>query len=877
MNDKKDFLLDMQIDRAADAIREDRLTADQVDQAAGRVALQLGLAAGDGHRSLESCAEYQALIPAAIDGTLEGGRALLVEAHLRECLACRRAWKTARSGAPQPAEIQTVKRRGWGRWVAAAAAALLLVGGGAILIQKTTLLEAPRRAKVQLADGLLLRVSNQVPAPIQQGAQFAFGEEIRTTKESGAIVELADGSRIEMRERTAMTLGTLGRDTDIRLAGGSVIVQASKQGSGHLYVTTPECRVAVTGTVFSVDQGTLGSRVSVLEGEVHVTQGDQKSILHPGDQYRSTKQLEPVSLADEISWSRNREQLSALIKEFKELQRDIDRIPDPALRTSTRLLDLVPPDTVVFGSMPNLSGKIDEAYQLFQQRLSSSPVIREWWEKNVSSHSAAAIEKMLAEVRLFGPQLGEELVLSVQPGSAAEPVPSVLFLTTLTHPREFRSLFIQETAALNSRSAGMELMLVDDLSQVSGDRKNGRLLWWIHDDILAVAPQVDVLQKFSENLNDRGFATTEFHAALAKGYETGAGWLGGVDVHSLMTGALSHHGGGELEKQKAQETLERSGFNGARFLVFERRGEGENLQNQVTLSFAGPRQGLASWLAAPAPMRSLGFISPDANIVAAGVSKNPSQMLSDIRRMFGGSSPELEGTLEQVNSFLGMDLDQDLLETLGGEFAAALDGPVLPVPSWKVILEVNDPARLQNSMERLVPRMSQEAVAKGGPGMVAETRDINGRKFYSIRTANDSFSVHYTFADGYMIIAPHPALLEKALAVKAAGLSFAGSSKFIKALPAGRSANLSAFIYKDLSALAEPLSGFLEKGSSSSGAEGAPGLALLLQQGPSLHCVYGEESLITIATKDDQLQWLPMMAIFEAGDRQHTGHGPSQN
>ena len=37
-----------------------------------------------------------------------------------------------------------------------------------------------------------------------------------------------------------------------------------KRTSGHLYVKTPDCRVAVTGTVFSVDSGMKGSRVAVL-------------------------------------------------------------------------------------------------------------------------------------------------------------------------------------------------------------------------------------------------------------------------------------------------------------------------------------------------------------------------------------------------------------------------------------------------------------------------------------------------------------------------------------------------------------------------------------------------------------------------------------
>ena len=67
--------------------------------AAGRVRGKLGLAAGPAGSSIhiESCAGFQALIPAFLAGTLPRETALLLEDHSRECIPCRRALIAART------------------------------------------------------------------------------------------------------------------------------------------------------------------------------------------------------------------------------------------------------------------------------------------------------------------------------------------------------------------------------------------------------------------------------------------------------------------------------------------------------------------------------------------------------------------------------------------------------------------------------------------------------------------------------------------------------------------------------------------------------------------------------------------------------------
>ena len=70
----------------------------------------------------------------------------------------------------------------------------------------------------------------------------------------------------------------------MHLARGPIIVRAAKRRTGHLYVASGDSRVAVTGTLFSVNRGAKGTRVSVMEGEVIVEHGHRDNVLHAGDQ-----------------------------------------------------------------------------------------------------------------------------------------------------------------------------------------------------------------------------------------------------------------------------------------------------------------------------------------------------------------------------------------------------------------------------------------------------------------------------------------------------------------------------------------------------------------------------------------------------------------
>ena len=122
------------------------------------------------------------------------------------------------------------------------------------------------------------------------------------TGNDGARLALVDGSRVEMRSFSGLSVGQ-GRDgLVIRLRNGGVIVTAAPQGLGRLRVEASDLVVAVGKTVF-VDAGSQGSRVSVIEGDAQVWQGSREQRLRPGEQLSTRPSVPSPPIVEEIAWS----------------------------------------------------------------------------------------------------------------------------------------------------------------------------------------------------------------------------------------------------------------------------------------------------------------------------------------------------------------------------------------------------------------------------------------------------------------------------------------------------------------------------------------------------------------------------------------------
>ncbi|MGH9963178.1 MAG: hypothetical protein ACREBC_39680, partial [Pyrinomonadaceae bacterium] len=310
------------------------------------------------------------------------------------------------------------------------------------------------------------------------------------------------------------------------------------------------------------------------------------------------------------------------------------------------------------------------------------------------------------------------------------------------------------------------------------------------------------------------FTSTPFHNRIAQIYQEGAGLVVAANLEKVIERAKGEITRGSDAAQK-ESALQQLGILNLKYFALDQKDSQGKTHTRAVLSFNEAQRGIPSWLAAPEPMGSLEYISPDANIVAGFVVKQPESLVEDLLGVVETVSPDLRANLTRLQAEQGLDLRKDFAAPLGGEFAFAIDGPILPTPSWKMVFEVNDPEHLRQTLERVVAEINKEAAKFGKTGLSWDRADIGGRTYYTLRSGDFGVEVNFTYVNGYMIVGPSRALLERSVRSQEAGYSLLRSARFTAGLPADGNANFSAVFYHNLAPLVQP---FADRIASSAGS-----------------------------------------------------------
>ncbi len=830
------------LDDLIDAMQADMPDAAEFAAASARVRQQLEAAAAPpaaiaDDACIRNCADFRRLIPAYRDGSLSAGRRALVEDHLRNCVPCRKAaWQSAAPASAQPVRRPVALSP---RWALAAAAVLLLALAIPLFLYLNPFADrAGATAVVDTVNGHLFTVRDGRVQPVAAGATIPPGQAVRTARGARAILTLADGSRVEMNERAELAVNGRSDGAAVDLRHGSVIVRAARQSEGHrLFVDTADCQVSVKGTVFSVTSGPKGSRVSVLEGEVWVDHDGRTNKLFPGHQVTTHVSIRPVALAREVGWSLEADQYQALLQQVADTSHQLlQTVTNVPLRFDPRLAAMLPEDTVIVAAVPNISSQLADAGDTFFQSIRSNPELAAALNRELSDAEMDEVFALIQRCRTLGAHLGDEVVVGVW--DIEDEQPGVVLLAEVKDAATLRAALADEINRLDNL-AGREVpvILVDDPALLPAAGVEA-LYVLITADHLFVSSEPEAVRQCAASAAGPGhFLESAFGAQVAQSYADGVAWLFAADLAGIQKEHAS-------DNPAERELL---GFQDVRYLVAEQKTVSDQPQLRLAVGFAGERRGIPSWLGNPGSMGTLDFVSPDAYAAACVLAKEPRAIVDELLGILATLNPEDLQEFLKFEDETGLSIREDLAAPLGGEFLLAVDGPVLPKPAWKLVLLVDDPARFQLSLERLAEAINRRLAEEGKATLSIQRDELSGDTYYTVASSDSAVTVHYSFHDGYLIMAPERSLITQAIANRNNGYTLPRSADFQAALPADRYAQFSAVAYSNAQKLAGSLADFVPDGAGKMSADELQQVRDVLQNlKPMLFCAYGETDRIVL-------------------------------
>src|SRR5581483_9757555 len=314
----------------------------------------------------------------------------------------------------------------------------------------------------------------------------------------------------------------------------------AKQRHGALHVATADCLVSVKGTIFAVTEGTRGSRVSVVEGAVQVDQGSQRRMLHPGEQTTTSPSLAKTSVEDEMSWSRDSAQYLALLGEFSAMAKQLAQAPQPGLRYSSKLADLAPPNTVVYGAMPNVGPLLSQANQIFDDRLKQSEVLQQWWSQHQPANGPS-LDDMVQRIRGFSDYLGDEVALAI---------------TVDENTKAATPLLMAEVARtglpdyLHSQLDSSNAVQVLDTLPATPPTASGTLYAYVSGNYLFVSPSVTILSQADAAAKSTGpRGDYGVYSQVEDAYKDGVTWLLAADMEQIRATSVQSVDGASAQQR----------------------------------------------------------------------------------------------------------------------------------------------------------------------------------------------------------------------------------------------------------------------------------------------------------------------------------------
>jgi hypothetical protein len=231
-------------------------------------------------------------------------------------------------------------------------------------------------------------------------------------------------------------------------------------------------------------------------------------------------------------------------------------------------------------------------------------------------------------------------------------------------------------------------------------------------------------------------------------------------------------------------------------LFFDQRDVMGIAENEVTVTFNGPRVGLASFMTNTGSGLAAEYIPGDSLAAAYIATREPQQMFEELIARLVPMDPSILNELDQAESTLGIDLSNDLARAFGTESAFSLEGISTAGPVWTLAVLVNDSYTLEDSVRKLVEACNLKLEEAGQARRIHYSRDtIDGQTWTTVQPDWVPLSVTWTYDEGFMVAASDRATALRAITTRNGGTPLIWSSSFQEQLPVSAGLHPSGFAW----------------------------------------------------------------------------------
>ena len=457
----------------------------------------------------------------------------------------------------------------------------------------------------------------------------------------------------------------------------------------------------------------------------------------------------------------------------------------PAPRDHSQLSPLLPGSTTYYAALPNYGEAAHQALAIFQEELKQSVPLRDWWSHGDMAKTGPQLEASIERFSEVSEYLGNEIVIT---GSTAPDDSNMVVIAQIRKPglKDALQRILRETG----EKTKLDLRIVDskELGTVTGTGNGHAPVVLVRPDLVFFASSIDTARKFDSLLDRKagGFADAPFGQRIERVYEGGTTAVAGANLQKI----LSYFPAKDPNDRKA---MERFGIQNAQYFVWDHKRVGDLSLSESELSFDGVRHGIASWLAPPAPLGTLDFISPKSAFVLS------------LKLKISPRSSTISGTSLPIRNRLHLSCFQPwnrpctsasgtmYLANLTVRLRSKWVGSGTPQPTWRAILHVLDSDRLQSSLDRIVQSL---------PVQAHETTE-DGVKYHTLQfpSSPKPVPVAYAFVDGYLIVSSKYEMVREAVQLHKSGETLAKSSALVSSVPPGYSPETSLLLYENASSI----------------------------------------------------------------------------